>query len=100
MKEFPYGVDFCGNVLKASLFPSLYFESFPDYGGGDPEEGRCASTSECSLVAQLQIFTVVFALLILEAKTSLAVKFFGPLFYGRTFFVRPLVRLGRLRFVP
>ena len=51
MKEFPYWVDFCGNVLKASLFPSLYFESFPDYGGGDPEEGRCAGTSEWPPVA-------------------------------------------------
>ena len=27
MKEFPDGVDFCGNVLKASLFHFLYLKA-------------------------------------------------------------------------
>ena len=43
MKGFPDGVDFCGNVLKASLFHFFYFEGFPDYRGGAPEEGRCVA---------------------------------------------------------
>ena len=43
MKKFPDGVDFFGNVLKASLFHFLCFEGFSDKEGGAPEEGRCAA---------------------------------------------------------
>ena len=47
--------------------------------------------ASCGLTSD---FSVVFALLILEVKTSLVVELFWSPFYGRTFFVRPLVRFG------
>ena len=43
MKEFPDGVDFCGNVLKASLFHFCILKAFRTTEEVPPEEGRCAA---------------------------------------------------------
>ena len=93
MKEFPVG------LITVEIFWRLPFSIFvfwrlfwtTEEVPRRKEGVQHLRVASCVLTTD---FPVVFALLIVEAKASLVVDLFGPLFYGRTFSVRPLVILG------
>ena len=89
MKEFPDGVDYCGNVLKASLFHFCILKAFrtTEEVPRRKEGVQHLRVASCGLTSD---FSVVFALLIVEAKTSPVVElFWSPFFMDERFlFVR------------